>query len=43
MAATSKQLIVNLCKMKADMEADISHRHQTKNLQPFDLMLSVKL
>ncbi len=35
MAEGSKQLSVDLCNIKADTEADISHRHQTRNLQPF--------
>jgi len=43
MAEGSKQLLVDLCNIKADTQADISHKHQTRDLQPFDFMLRVKL
>ncbi len=43
MAEGSKQLSVDLCNMKADTHADISHKHQTRDLQPFDSVLRVRL
>lgn len=43
MAEGSKQLSMDLCNTKADTQADISHRHHTRNLQPFRIMHEVKL